>query len=59
MDQSNIYFETERLYLTYPSENDFEYLCLLQSNPLVMKFFGGIRARETVRQKMIFFSRTL
>jgi len=51
----DILLETERLYITVPAETDFENLCILQTDPQVMKFFGGIRSHELIHQRMLFF----
>ncbi len=51
----NIFFSTDRLYVTLPSVDDYEKLCILQSNAEVMRFFGGCRDKTTVYSKMIFF----
>lgn len=53
--RSDILLETERLYVTLPADTDFENLCILQTNPQVMKFFGGIRSHELIHQRMLFF----
>lgn len=53
--KGKILFETARLYLTEPSENDYDNLCQMQTNPEVMKFFGGARNIDTIYQKMTFF----
>ena len=55
MNKPNILLETERLYIMLPSETDFDNLCILQTNPQVMKFFGGIRNHELIYQRMLFF----
>lgn len=49
----NIYFTTNRCYVTLPSSDDYPYLCQLESDPEVMQFFGGARDREAVKQWML------
>src|SRR6185437_2313632 len=50
--KNNIIFETERLQVTIPSTSDFENLVKLYTNEKIMVYFGGIRSKELIMQKM-------
>jgi ribosomal-protein-alanine N-acetyltransferase len=55
MQQSEILFETKRLYITKPSKDDYDKLCIMQTDPEVMKFLGGVLDKDTIYKKMEFF----
>lgn len=48
------YFESSRLYVTFPMLDDFEKLCEIQSNPETMRFFDSVRDREKIREVMTY-----
>ena len=53
--KNNTILETYRLYITTPSEQNFENLCKLQTNVTTMRLFGGVKTKKLIHERMLFF----